>query len=243
MELRTLTLAVMQKNDCCVFCRQTELIFLVSGLWTLYFKFRKPEMHCGEHWAKKFQKHRPKACSKNVGTLWETIKCIFWTLKFFRFFWNFSKARPSMEQWEKTSLSKKAPKHVWTLGNDLENLRTLKFFLIFFLNLFYVSTSNFKSGKPNSNFLSPENWPHIFKSRKSEKPCMEHSAKKLGKIASKHVQNTFGHFWRRLWSIWNFENFLIFSETFQNPTLHGTRGNFFFEKNATKHVENKFGQF
>ena len=113
--------------------------------------------------------------------------------------------------------------------------------LIFFLNLFYVSTSNFKSGKPNSNFLSPENWPLFFKFRISEKPCMEHSAKKLGKIASKHVQNTFGHFWRRLWSIWNFENFLIFFEIFQNPTLHGTRGNFFFKKNATKPVQNKFG--
>ena len=106
---------------------------------------------------------------------------------FFSFFWKFSKARPSMEQWEKTVLSKKAPKHVWTLGNDLDNLRTLKFFLIFFLNLFYVPSSNFKSGKPNSNFLSPENWPHIFKSRKSEKPCMEHWAKQFGKIASKQV--------------------------------------------------------
>ena len=210
MELRTLTLAVMQKNDCCVFCRQTELIFLVSGIWTLYFKSRKSEIYCVEHWAKKIQKHHPKTCSKHVGTLWETIKGIFWTLKFFRFFWKFSKARPSMEQWEKTSLSKKAPKHVWTLGNDLENLRTLKFFLIFFLNLFYVSTSNFKSGKPNSNVLSPENWPHIFKSRKSEKPCMEHWAKQFGKIASKHVQNTFGHFWKRIWALLEFWKFFDF---------------------------------
>ena len=153
MDLRILTLAVMQKNDCCVLCRQTELIILVSGNWTLYFRSRKPEMHCVEHWAKKIRKHRPKACSKHVGTLWETIKGIFWTLKVFRFFWKLSKARPSMEQWEKTFLSKKAPKHVWTLGNDLDNLRTLEFFLIFFLNLFYVSCSNFNSGKPNSNFF------------------------------------------------------------------------------------------
>ena len=198
MELRTLTLAVMQKNDCCVLCRQTELIILVSGNWTLYFRSRKPEMHCVEHWAKKIQKHHPKTCSKHVGTLWETIKGIFWTLKFFRFFWNFSKAPPSMELWEKTFLSKKSPKTPLDTWERFGQFKNFEIFLIFFLNLFYVSTSNFKSGKPNSNFLSPENWPHIFKSRKSEKPCMEHSAKKLGKIASKHVQNTFGHFWKRL---------------------------------------------
>ena len=197
-------------------------------------------MHCVEHWAKKFRKHRPKACSKHVGTLWETIKSIFWTLKFFRFFWNFSKARPSMEQWEKNFSFQKSPKTRLDTWERFGQFKNFEIFLIFFLNLFYISTSNFKSGKPNSNFLSPENWPHIFKSRKSEKPCMEHLAKKLGKIASKHVQNTFGHFWRRLWSIWNFENLLIFFEIFQNPTLHGTRG-FFFKKNATKHVQNKFG--
>ena len=103
-------------------------------------------------------------------------------------------------------------------------------FSIFFWNLFYVSTSIFKSGKPNSNFLSPENWPHIFKFRKSEKPCMENSAKNSEKSPQSMFKTRFGHFWRRLWSIWNFENFLIFFEIFQNPTLHGTRGNFFSKK-------------
>ena len=88
--------------------------------------------------------------------------------------------------------------------------KNFEIFLIFFLNLFYVSTSNFKSGKPNSNFLSPENWPHIFKSRKSEKPCMEHWAKQFGKIASKHVQNTFGHFWKRIWALLEFWKFFDF---------------------------------
>ena len=135
-----------------------------------------------------------------------------------------------MEQWEKTFLSIKSPKTPLVTWERFGQFKNFEILLIFFLNLFYVPSSNFKSGKPNSNFLSPENWPHIFKSRKSEKPCMEHLAKKLGKIASKHVQNTFGHFWRRLWSIWNFENLLIFFEIFQNPTLHGTRGNFFSKK-------------
>ena len=70
MELRTLTLAVMPKNDCCVFCRQTELIFLVSGIWTLYFRSRKPEMHCVEHWAKQNSKTSPQSLFK---TRWDTL--------------------------------------------------------------------------------------------------------------------------------------------------------------------------
>ena len=59
-----------------------------------------------------------------------------------------------------------------------------------------------------------ENWTLIFKSRKSEKPCMDYWAKKIGKIAPKHVQNTFGHFWKwlraicELWCFFDcFENF------------------------------------
>ena len=107
-------------------------------------------------------------------------------------------------------------------------------FSIFFWNLFYVSTSNFKSGKPNSNFLSPENWPHIFKSRKSEKPCMEHSAKKLGKIASKHVQNTFGHFWKRLWSFLEFLKFFDFFWNCSKPDPPWNTGQLFFRKKSHK---------
>ena len=107
----------------------------------------------------------------------------------------------------------------WERFGQFENF---EIFLIFFLNLFYVSTSNFKSGKPNSNFLSPENWPHIFKSRKSEKPCMEHWAKQFGKIASRHVQNTFGHFWKRFWDFLGFWiSFWKFAET-RPPMEHWT---------------------
>ena len=34
-------------------------------------------------------------------------------------------------------------------------------------------------------FLGPENWTHILKSRKSEKPCMVHWAKKFEKNCPK----------------------------------------------------------
>ena len=165
-----------------------------------------------------------------LGHFGKRLNAFFELWIFFNFFEIFRRLNPPWNSGKKLFLPKKAPKHVWTLGNNLDNLRTLNFFWFFFLNLFCVSTSNFKSGKPNSNFSSPENWPHIFKSRKSEKPCMEHSAKKHGENASKHVQNTFGHFWKRLCQFWNFENVLIFFQIFQNPTLHGTRGNFFSKK-------------
>ena len=58
-----------------------------------------------------------------------------------------------------------------------------------------------------------ENWTHIFKSRKSEKPCMDYWAKKIRKIAPKHVQNTFGHFWKRLRAI---SEFWCFFDCFEN---------------------------
>ena len=60
-----------------------------------------------------------------------------------------------------------------------------------------------------------ENWTHIFKSRKFEKPCMDYWAKKNGKIAIKHVQNTFGHFWDRFWAFLEFWIFFHFFENFR----------------------------
>ena len=103
----------------------------------------------------------------------------------------------------------------------------------------------------NSNFLSPENWPHIFKSRKSEKPCMEHWAKKFGKIASKHVQNTFGHLWKRLWSILEFWNFFDYFENFRKPDPPWNTGQIFFSrklpqnmfKTSLDNFGNVFGHF
>ena len=80
--------------------------------WTHIFKSRKSEKPCIEHSVKKIRKNRPKACSKHVWTILETIKGIFWILKFFWFFWKFSKARPSMEHWAKKLFQKNHPRHV-----------------------------------------------------------------------------------------------------------------------------------
>ena len=64
--------------------------------------------------------------------------------------------------------------------------------------------------------------------------CMEHWAKKFGKIASKHVQNTFGHLWKRLWSILEFWNFFDYFENFRKPDPPWTTGHSFYQKNCHK---------
>ncbi len=54
------------------------------------------------------------------------------------------------------------------------------------------------------------------------------------KVTSKHVQNTFGHFWERFFGLfWIFEKFLIFLKIFEDSTLHGTLGKSFFSKKNT----------
>ena len=76
-----------------------------------------------------------------------------------------------------------------------------------------------------------ENWTLIFKSRKSEKPCMDYWAKKIGKIAPKHVQNTFGHFWKRLTAICEFWCFFDCFENFRRLDYPWNTGrNCFSEK-------------
>ena len=91
-----------------------------------------------------------------------------------------------------------------------------------------------------------DNWTHIFKSRKFEKPCMEHWAKKFGKIAPKHVQNMFGHFLDRFWAFLEIWKLFDFFENFRRPDPPWITGQFIFEEFTPKHVwtlENDFGQF
>ena len=76
------------------------------------------------------------------------------------------------------------------------------------------------------------------------RPFMEHWAKNFfEKIASKHVQNTFGYFWKRLWALLEFWKFFDLFAIFRKPDPPWNTGQFFFEKTSTKHVQNKFGQF
>ena len=74
---------------------------------------------------------------------------------------------------------------------------------------------------------------------------MDYWAKKVGKIAPKHVQNTFGHFWKRLRAIFEFWSFLIVLKIFEGSAIHGTLGETVFWKNCpktcSKQVSTKLG--
>ena len=194
-------------------------IFAILKIFSIFENISKtlPSM---EHWAKKtFEKNNPKTSSKHVWTLLGTILCNYEILKNFWFFENISKTRPSMEHWARKNFEKNYPKtcskHVWTLlGTNLGIFGILKIFWFF---------------------------DNISKTR----PSMEHWAKKISeKITSKHVQNTFGHFWERFWAFLEFWKLLIFWKYFEDSTLLGTLGKKFFSKKITpKHVQNTFGQF
>ena len=112
MELRALTVAVMQKNDCCVLCRKTELTFLVLGFWTLYFKSRKSDMHCMEHWAKKIRNIAPKFVQNTFGHFWKRLKAFFEFRNFFVFFENFRRLDLPWNTGQKNFFKKITPKHV-----------------------------------------------------------------------------------------------------------------------------------
>ena len=122
-----------------------------------------------------------------------------------------------------------------------------------------IWTHNFKSRKSemglrilkvawmqNECLLSivSENWTHIFKSRKSEKPCMDYWAKTIQKnrpkACSKHVWTLLGS----ILGILRFLNFFWFFRKASKARNSMEHGAFFFSKKiATKHVQNKFGQF
>ena len=88
-----------------------------------------------------------------------------------------------------------------------------------------------------------EHWTHIFKFRKSEKPCMDYRAKKL---SEKLPQSMLKHVWTLLGSIlgiFGILNFFWFFFTISKARPAMEHGAFFLKKIATKHVQNKFGQF
>ena len=73
---------------------------------------------------------------------------------------------------------------------------------------------------------------------------MEHWVKKIGKIATKHVQNTFGLSLGTIFGNFGIlKVFSIFLKIFGKSTLHGTLGKSLLEKIAPKHVQNTFGDF
>ena len=162
----------------------------------------------------KFSKNFPQNMFKTRLDTFGNTFGHFWNLKIY-FFENFSKTRPSLENWAKIfrkNCPKTQSKHVWILlGTSLGVFRILKIFLIFF-----------------ENFLRLD-------------PPWKTRQKFLEKFAPKHVQNMFGYFWERFWAFLNFENFLIFKKYFDDSTLHGTLGMKFFRKKHPKTRLETFG--
>ena len=164
-ELRILTVALNQKNDCWVLCRKTELIFLIWGIWTHNYKSRKSEMGLriltvawkqkesllsivSENWTHFFKSRKSekpywaKKNRKNCHTacskqVWTLLGSILGIFGILNFFWFFRKL--SMNPWnneQKNFCKKIATRHVWTLGNDFRHFWNFERFLIFFINYF-----------------------------------------------------------------------------------------------------------
>ena len=145
----------------------------------------------------------------------------------FVFVWNFGKFLIFLKIFEDSTLhgtlgknffekkySKTCSKHVWTfLGTILGFSAILKSFWFFW---------KFSTTRP-----SKEHWAKNF----------------FGKIDSKHVQHTLGHFWERFRAFLQFLKNFDFFETFRQLDPPWNTGQKFFEKKTPKHVQNTFGHF
>ena len=167
-----------------------------------------------------FSKKLPRKHVQNTfGRFLGTIFGIFGNLKFFWFFENISKTRPSMVHWAKKFFKKNSPKQVQnTFGHFWERLWA---FLEILKNFRFFET--------------------ISKTRSS----MEHWAKKnFEKSTSKHVQNAFAHFcerFRAFLELWKFFDFLKTFRRLDPPCNTAQRE--ISGKSTPKHVQNTFGQF
>ena len=137
----------------------------------------------------------------------------------FGFVWNFGKFLIFLKIFEDSTLhgtlgkkffEKKYPKtcskHVWTfLGTILGSSEIFKSFWFFW--------------KFSTTWLSKEHWV---------------KKKIFGKIASKHVQHTFGHFWERFRAFLQFLKIFDFFENFRQLDSLRNTGKKFFEKKYPK---------
>ncbi len=190
MEMRTLTVALMQKNDCWVLCRKTELMFISPENWTHFFEFRDSELissspedlkcPAGNTGQKIFRKYCSNASSKDVWTISGTILGTFGILKLFWFFLDIFESpvlhgtRGKLFFFEKI-----VTKHVQNkFGQFWKRFWAFLQFWVFF-NFWKFSKTPQNTGQKN-----------FFK-----------------KIAPKHVQNTFEYFCELFWAILDFWKF------------------------------------
>ncbi len=223
MEMRTLTVALMQKKWLLGIVSENwthvyksgklNSFFWISRFWTHKFKSRRSEMPCREHWAKNFSEillqRKFKRRLDNFGNDFGHFRNFETFLIFFGYF---RKPGPPWNTGQTFFFEKIVTKHVQNkFGQFWKRFWAFLQFWVFF-NFWKFSKTPQNTGQKN-----------FFK-----------------KIAPKHVQNTFEYFCELFWA---FLDFWKFSKT-RTSLEHW--GKIFFEKNAPKHVltlENDFGQF
>ena len=192
----------------------------------------------------------PKKSPNTRLDTWEQFWTILELWNVFDFFsWVFSKYLPQ----------------ILSPGNWIQTFQVQKSELLFLSSRIW--SHNFKSRKSEMGLriltvawmqeesllsIVSENWTLIFKSGKLSSYFQVQKIWKAlhGTLGKKNRKNRHKacskHIWRLLETIlctFGMLNFFEFWKKIEGPTLHGTRGYFFFEKIATKHVQNKFGQF
>ena len=155
---------------------------------------------------KLFLKNCPKTCSKHVWTILGTFLDIFLNFQHW-FFWKISKTGPSMKHWAKKN-SEKLPQ-----------------------NMFKTSLTTI--GNDFRHFWNFEKFWFFWKPSKTG-PSMEHWAeKKSEKLHQKMLKTRLNNFGNDFGHSLEFSK-MIFLKTFEDTTLHGALGKFFFRKNCPK---------
>ena len=192
-----------------------------------------------EHWAKSFfEKITLKHLQNTFGHFWEQFWAFLDFWNFFDFLENSRRLDPPWITGQKLfrkNHPKTTSKHVWTLlGTILGKFGFLNFFLIlkiFVWTLLGTILGIFGTLKLFWFFLK------IF-----EDSTLHGTLGKIffEKITLKHLQNTFGHFWERLWALVEFWKFFDFFENFRRLDPPWNTGQKFFRKNhpktSSKHV-------
>ena len=167
-----------------------------------------------EHWAKSFfEKITLKHLQNTFGHFWEWFWAFLEFWNFFDFFENFRRLDPPWNTGQK-KFRKSHPitssKHVWTLLGTILGMFGFLNFFCFWKISFGHFCGRFWA------FLEVWKFFDFFENFRLDTSADD------------------------FWNFWNFETFLIFLKLFEDSTLHGTLGKFFFPKNhlktCSKHV-------
>ena len=206
---------------------------------------------------KKLPQNMFKTRLDNLGT----ILGLFGMLKVFYFKKSIPKNRLSTEQWAIKNFRKNYPQNLFktqldTFGNDFVHFWTFENFSIFWKH-FEDSTLHGTLGKRSLRKSYPKTCSeHVWKLlgtilgifgllkifrflktfRRLDLPWNTGQEKISKKLPPKHGQNTFGHFWERIWAFLEFWKFFDFLKTFRRLDPPWNTGQKTFTKNLPKNM-------